>query len=97
MGPPPALAFSDLDCGSAATAASGLVGALWWAHSPAAPLARLQRPALPAIHHSKGNLCSVLLGEPRGRDPIRPVGSGGHTETDRVDGVGAYTRPGPQP
>src|SRR4029078_9769613 len=70
----------------------GLGGALLVGASVAAGLGvALDRPAV-GIHHLEGHLLSRLLADPRPEFPfIALLVSGGHTQLERVDGVGRYT------
>jgi N6-L-threonylcarbamoyladenine synthase len=74
------------------TAGPGLAGALLVGASYAHALAAsLDIPAL-GIHHLEGHLLSPLLSARRPRFPfIALLVSGGHTQLERVDGVGRYT------
>jgi N6-L-threonylcarbamoyladenine synthase len=74
------------------TAGPGLAGALLVGASYAHALAQaLAIPAL-GIHHLEGHLLSPLLSERRPQFPfVALLVSGGHTQLERVDGVGRYT------
>jgi N6-L-threonylcarbamoyladenine synthase len=74
------------------TAGPGLAGALLVGASYAHAIAEsLEIPAL-GIHHLEGHLLSPLLSAPRPEFPfVALLVSGGHTQLERVDGVGRYT------
>jgi N6-L-threonylcarbamoyladenine synthase len=74
------------------TAGPGLAGALLVGASYAHALAKsLSIPVL-GIHHLEGHLLSPLLSARRPEFPfIALLVSGGHTQLERVDGVGRYT------
>jgi N6-L-threonylcarbamoyladenine synthase len=74
------------------TAGPGLAGALLVGASYAHALAEsLEIPVL-GIHHLEGHLLSPLLSARRPEFPfVALLVSGGHTQLERVDGVGRYT------
>jgi N6-L-threonylcarbamoyladenine synthase len=83
--------MEDLD-GVGYTAGPGLAGALLVGASYAHGLAQSLAIPVLGIHHLEGHLLSPLLSARRPDFPfIALLVSGGHTQLERVDGVGRYT------